>query len=202
LKNTLFTFQLFFAITVVFGQKCDVKSSMFISDSIFFKIEIEDKIYEVTDTLLIKYKVENNSDKSIYIFNPKQFYWEPKDFHSILYFGGSWIFQLGYECEPMLIELKGFSNFEYNIILYFNRTDNETNINQLLIENEVFDRNYIFKIFSLNVGFFKDTHKVSVKNVGTEKIVEFGSESDAMKFMIQLKRFVLGPLVVKLKKTG
>lgn len=175
---------------------------MFVCDSIYFKIEIEDKIYEVTDTLLIKYRVENNSEKSIYIFNPKQFYWELKDFHPILYFGGSWIFQLGYVCEPKLIELKSFSNFEYNIILYFNRTDNETNINQLLIENEVFDRDYIFKILSLNVGFFKDTHKISVKNVGTDKIVEFGSESDAMKFMIKLKRFVLGPLVVKLKKTG
>ena len=61
---------IFVLLSVLFGQKGNLRIAEYEYENVRFRAELQDALYGAGDTVAIKYQVENNSDKTAYIFDP------------------------------------------------------------------------------------------------------------------------------------
>ncbi len=202
----IFTFFLLLN-SYLFGQINGKKIAVYEIDNIKFHVESMDFKYEFGDTVDILYRVINNSNNDIYIFDPTQYYSlanvQPKydsDNCQYLYkLGGSWLHKLGYVLNLKLIHLEFSSEFVHTFKLILKPLHKNNSCNYGVApwrENE--DLLTYFTLF--DIGFIPITDSLKIKTADEKGYMDFETIENTIFFEGHLRRFYLGPLWFQIKK--
>jgi len=185
-------------------------------EDIIFRVEMLDYDYttirdsstynKIGDTLEIKYSVINNSDKSIYIFDPKQFYWDSSRepywdscFCSYIYrqLGGSWSYRPGHNPMLMLVKLDPDDEYQYTfryILLSKNRNHCRFDISESMNWEDLRTNLILF-----DIGYVFESDSIKFTDEDKDGYIYFKDDKSESRFYIYLRRFLLGPLTFRIK---
>ena len=200
----------------LFGQinrvvQCEVESITFKAEMLDFNYLISRDTsiyYHLGDTIKIKYSVKNNNDKSIYIFDPHQFYWDSSrepHWDSCLcryiykYLGGSWFYKPGYNPMLMLIKLDPSDEYQYSFefILLENKYQEHCKFG---IEKSRDWENTRTNLILFDIGYVSESDSIKFTEEDEEGYLYFSNMRSGVYFDALLRRFYLGPLMFRIRK--
>ena len=199
---------IFLVLSEVHAQEYSTKIAEYKKNDIVFRIQFNDILYKIHDTLSVNYKVINNSDSTIYIFDPLGYYYKPyglnnsdsKSCYFELELGGSWMLLLGYEQIIFVKKIEKYSEYDYEFKFVIKNKSFENSCNNQIFQPYHSDVPIINGVF-LNIGYLDNIGTLTSIVNKIEEIkfdeIEFKSDKDGMWFEENLNRFLLGPLWIR-----
>ncbi len=201
--------------TVFYGS--NYKSAEYNIENIVFKVSVEDRSYIIKDTIDLMYDVENNSDKKILIFNPRCYLgpnnmmlwmpgynqdylsWDKTSCSFMQELGGNWLLNLGFRSYLDLIIIEPGEKYNTKIKLLLSYINLDDCYSPIILYYGAQGGVKISVLFNDAFIFYDDDIKFDYER--NKPYWEFGQGIDnGGKFEVNLKRFLLGPIMFEVKK--
>ncbi len=191
--------------------QCDVEGITFKAEMLDYSHAISrdtSLYYHIGDTIKVKYTVTNNNDKSIYIFDPMQLYWDSSrepDWDSCFcryiyeHLGGSWFFNPGYNPGLMLIKLESSRKYQYTFEFIL-LGDKYLDHCKLGINKSRDWQNTKTNLILFDIGYVFESDSIKFTKEDAEGYINFTDLRKGVYFDAHLRRFYLGPLMFSIRK--
>ena len=201
-KNKFLIIILLFTFSIdADAQETYKKISLFMYNGIEFCIEQSNLEFNIKDSFDIKYKVSNNKDYGIYIFDPASYHekisnlsFDSNSCFNKIELGGNWLFNIGYQNILILRKIESKSNYEFNFRCVINRSGINDNCGKWINHTLIYlSNNLLFSLF-INIGFIKekDINDLIKMNKIDENVIEY--EVKSLDFEDKINRIILGPI--------
>jgi hypothetical protein len=204
MKKKIFLAFSLMLVNCLFGQEYSIKISENIIDSVSFKTEFIDKVYQKNSKIEIKYKITNNSEKTIIAFNPGRInHLQIIDFKSQdncceyqINLGGAWFFKPGFKSYLDLIEIPSKEKYETIISYKFGLSEENCNC-KIGFDKYIDNENVRSILLYFNVAYEPKISTINFTKKNLDGYFDFETDEDGLSFDINLRRMKIGPLLIK-----
>jgi hypothetical protein len=193
---------IFLVLSKIVAQDAAIKIFTIEQDNILFQTSYLDKAYNLNDTLVITYIVENKNNFDIYVFDDNSsgnifcsYQADTTKCFSKLEFGGNWMHNLETYNIIFLRKIKGFSNYKYILKILLTGKTNNLNCGYQILSSLYYLSDIIFYSYFLNIGYIKDDNsEINIETDSKELILD---PDKGFLFEKLIKRNLIGPLYIK-----
>ena len=193
---------IFLVLSKIAAQDTAIKIFTIEQDNIIFQTSYMDKEYNLNDTLVITYIVENKNNFNIFVLDDNSsgnifcsYQVDTIKCFSILEFGGNWMHNLETYNIIFLRKIKGLSYYKYILKILLTGKTYNLKCGYQILSSLYYLSDIIFYSYYFNIGYIKDDN--SEINFETDS-KEFILDSDkGFLFEKLIKRNFIGPLHIK-----